>query len=72
VIVDKSCVVVPLLQLYVYPGTPPETFKSMLPVGVPKHKAEVGYKVMDMAELGWVKVLLNTAEQPLASDIVTE
>jgi hypothetical protein len=39
---------------------------------VPKHKAELGYKVIDIAEVGCVKELLNTAEQPLASDIVTE
>ena len=37
----KSCVVVPLFQLYVYPGVPPFTVKFTAPVLFPKQSTFV-------------------------------
>ena len=64
-----SCVVAPFDQLYVYPGVPPPTVKSIDPFAPPKHETFTCV-CEEVIAVGCVNVTLLVLTQPFASVIV--
>jgi hypothetical protein len=68
----KSCVVVPLLHRYVYPGVPPAGVIFIAPVLPPKQSTLVVTPFTDNAAAGWVIVAeYRLLVHPFASVTVT-
>jgi hypothetical protein len=69
---DKSSVVDPFDQLYVYGDVPPVTFKLAAPVELPKHNTLVGVVLALKPDAGCVITTEAVVVHPFASVTVTE
>ena len=66
-----SWVVAPFDQRYVYPGVPPDTFKSTAPLLPPTELTLVTTEDRLTDDPGWVMVAVAVAVVPTASVTVT-